>query len=156
MLKRLLFVVLLTMVAVLVSSLALAGDKDQYDITISKIGAAWHIAPCPLPGGFGDTWRFINASPTVGIVVKVWNQNNNTVTSYAIPASGNAVHTIAVSDCEVKVFDETDSEELVECIAIECRGVPTLTQWGIIALVILILGSAVFVMVRRKKSAVPA
>jgi hypothetical protein len=34
--------------------------------------------------------------------------------------------------------------------------VPTLTQWGIIALIALVLGSAVFLMLRRKKAAVPA
>lgn len=33
---------------------------------------------------------------------------------------------------------------------------PTLTEWGIIALVVLILGSAAFIMLRRKKASVPA
>jgi hypothetical protein len=34
--------------------------------------------------------------------------------------------------------------------------VPTLTQWGLIILVVLIAASAVFIMVRRKRAAVPA
>ncbi len=35
-------------------------------------------------------------------------------------------------------------------------GVPTTTQWGLIILVALILGSAIFIMVRRRRAAVPA
>jgi len=34
--------------------------------------------------------------------------------------------------------------------------VPTLTQWGVIILVLLILGSAIFIMLRRRKVPVPA
>ena len=34
--------------------------------------------------------------------------------------------------------------------------VPTMTQWGVIILVVLIVGSAVFIMVRRRKATVPA
>jgi hypothetical protein len=34
--------------------------------------------------------------------------------------------------------------------------VPTMTQWGIVILVALIMGSAVFIMVRRRRAAVPA
>jgi len=34
--------------------------------------------------------------------------------------------------------------------------VPTLTQWGIVILVLLILGSAIFIMLRRRKVPVPA
>jgi len=36
-----------------------------------------------------------------------------------------------------------------------CPGTPTLTQWGLIILVVLLIGSAVFIMLRRRK-AVPA
>lgn len=35
-------------------------------------------------------------------------------------------------------------------------GIPSLTPWGLIALVVLILGSTVFIMVRRKRAAIPA
>jgi hypothetical protein len=37
-----------------------------------------------------------------------------------------------------------------------CPGTPTMTQWGIIILVGLIVASGVFVMLRRRKTAVPA
>jgi hypothetical protein len=37
-----------------------------------------------------------------------------------------------------------------------CAIIPTLTQWGVIILVALLVGSAVFIMLRRRKAAVPA
>jgi hypothetical protein len=54
------------------------------------------------------------------------------------------------------VVDGAGEQDSVEAVISVYREQPTLTQWGIIALVILILVSAVFIMVRRKKAAVPA
>lgn len=54
------------------------------------------------------------------------------------------------------VVDGAEEQDSVEGVITIYREQPTLTQWGIIALVILILVSAVFIMVRRKKAAVPA
>lgn len=158
MLKKLFFsLTLITMVA-LVTSLAFGEGKNQYDITISKPGVAWQIAPDDPLGLFGDTWNIINANSAVSILVKIWNQNTNTMTEYTIPALGNTIHTIAVGDCELKVFDATGTQELVEKAVAYCstRETPTLTQWGVIILVALIIASAIFIMVRRRRATVPA
>jgi hypothetical protein len=44
----------------------------------------------------------------------------------------------------------------IEVLSIPNPTVPTMTQWGIIILVALLIGSGVFVMLRRRKAAVPA
>lgn len=44
----------------------------------------------------------------------------------------------------------------IEVLSIPDPTVPTMTQWGIIILVALLIGSGVFVMLRRRKVAVPA
>lgn len=44
----------------------------------------------------------------------------------------------------------------IEVLSIPDPTVPTMTQWGIIILVALLIGSGVFVMLRRRKAAVPA
>ena len=150
MLKKIVFsVVFITMIA-FVTSLAFGAN---YNITIS--GPPWQIAPCPVPGVATDTLTFTNNS-AIPIVVKVWNKNTGVVTSYPIAATEDTVHTIAAGDCEVKVFDTEDPpKELVECMTAQCQ-VPTLTQWGIIGLVALILVSTIFIMLRRKRAVVSA
>jgi len=43
---------------------------EVYPVDISHDTLGWHIASCPLPGGSGDTWRFINsASDTILIFI---------------------------------------------------------------------------------------
>lgn len=37
-----------------------------------------------------------------------------------------------------------------------CPGTPTMTEWGIAVLVFLLIGTAVFIMVRRRRATVPA
>jgi hypothetical protein len=148
--------VLALLVILLVITSTVYADKNQYDITISKPGAAWQIAPCPAPGSFGDTWRFINASAAVAIKVKVWNKSTNNITTYDIPASGNVIHTIAVGDCEILVYDNTGAQELTKCTGAYCGTTPTLTQWGIFALIALLVGSTVFIMLKRRKTIITA
>jgi hypothetical protein len=41
-------------------------------------------------------------------------------------------------------------------VIVTCHQTPTLTEWGLIILVALLIGSGVFVMLRRRKAAVPA
>lgn len=41
-------------------------------------------------------------------------------------------------------------------VVVECRQTPTLTEWGLAILIALLIGSTVFVMLRRRKAAVPA
>ena len=129
-------------------------DKTTYEITISKPGVAWTISPCPAPGTYGDQWKFINSS-AVAIMVKVWNKNG-TDTTLNIPSLNFTIYNIKVGDCEIKVFDPTGAQELVECAGGYCNTTPTLTQWGIFTLIALIVGSAVFIMLKRRKATVPA
>ena len=152
--KKLFTTLIVIVMLAIITSTGFA-DKNQYDITISKPGVAWTIAPCPAPGTFGDTWKFINASPTVAIMVKVWNKNG-TVTTHNIPALSFDIHTIALGDCEIKVFDPAGTQELVECAGAYCNTTPTLTQWGIFILIALMVGSAVFIMLKRRNATVPA
>jgi hypothetical protein len=151
MLKKLLASSMFIIMIALVASLAVG--QTNYNVTISQVGSAVQIAPCPLPGVANDTWTFQN-NLAQAIVIKVWNKTAHTVTTYNVSALGSQVHTIAAGDCEVKVFDESD-HELAECRTVQCQ-TPTLTQWGIITLVVLLIGSAVFIMLRRRKAAVPA
>jgi len=41
-------------------------------------------------------------------------------------------------------------------VVVSCRQTPSLTEWGLIILVALLIGSTVFIMLRRRKAAVPA
>ena len=147
-----LFTALALIVMLVVTTSNGYADKTQYNITISQLlpSGVWQIAPCPAPGTSGDTWNLINASPTIAIKVKIENKNG-AVTTYDIPISSSTIHNIAVGDCEIIVFNSTGTEEYVECTGAYCGTIPTLTQWGIFVLIVLIGVSTVFIMRKRRK-----
>jgi hypothetical protein len=113
----------------------------------------WSMDPCPIEYVVGDILQFTN-NASVDIVVKVWNQDH-TVDTYSIAVGNSANHTTAAGDVEVKVFD-TDGNQVFECKAGTTAGIPTMTQWGMIILIALIIGSGVLLITRRKKATVTA
>jgi hypothetical protein len=113
----------------------------------------WGMDPCPIEYVVGDILRFTN-NADVDIVVKVWNQDN-TVETYSIAVGNTDDHATEAGDVEVKVFD-TEDNQVFECKAGTAAGIPTMTQWGVIILIALIIGSGVLLMVRRKKAMVTA
>jgi hypothetical protein len=113
------------------------------------------FTPCPIRVAPPGIIRFYNTSLSITIVVKIWNKVTHATTSYTIPPSQRYQnHTVETGECEIKVFDSATGNEIVECVTEQCQ-TPTLTQWGIIILVGLLVASAVFVMLKRRK-AVPA
>ena len=57
---------------------------------------------------------------------------------------------------EVTYWHVIDVAIDIEVLSIPDPKVPTMTQWGVIILAVLLVSSAVFIMLRRKKAAVPA
>ncbi len=142
-------------IELLLSSPAIfAQDKGViYHEQITYDVSGLHIVPCPLPGTFGDTWRFTNStSDTVNlaIFICVGKQDPN----YYILASGDSVdHAINAIEAFVRVAMPRLGK-VTQCGRENPPGCPTLTPWGIIILVGFIVVSAIHIMVRRKRATV--
>ncbi len=161
MLKRFTVLIMFICLATITNSLALGQAKgDTTTVYIAKPtgSPAWHFNPHELPGMYGDYWAFRDSS-TVPIKVRVWNRWDHSVTTYDLQPNETKTHQVRAHDVEVKAFDyPSGSVELTEAHAkgTEGRGVPALTPWGILALVVFIVGSAVLVTLRKRKATVLA
>lgn len=132
--------------------------REIYQIDITCDTSVLHITPCPLPGISGDTWRFINFtsdSLQLRIPICVGKKQFNIYTL----ASGDSVdHVIGMWDAGLLVLlvKLGDNKEIAYCDRVHPPQCSTLGQWGIIALVALLISSAVFIMQRRRRATVPA
>jgi hypothetical protein len=110
------------------------------------------FVPCPIRVAPPGIIRFYNASPSITIVVKIWNKVTHATTSITIPPLGYQDHTVETGECEIKVFNSATGDEIFECTTEQCQ-TPTLTQWGLIILVALIVFST-WVVLRRRRAVV--
>jgi hypothetical protein len=121
-------------------------------ISISGTENAWVILPPPpIRVNTGQTLRIWNDLLII-IKVKIWNRDGS-IAEYTIPPGGYVDHLVqkAVIPCELKVF-KLSGQELVEGMFAQCQ-TPTLTQWGLIILVALIVFST-WVVLRRRRAVV--
>jgi hypothetical protein len=141
------------------SSVVVAQEKGeiyQIDITYDTLGL--HISPCPLPGISGDTWRIINSTPdTIYLFIPVCVGKGNSH-SYILADGDSIDHVIGAWDFGLRVLllQHQDNRQIAECDRVYTPTCPALTQWGIIILIVLMMGSAIFIGLRKKKAAVPA
>jgi hypothetical protein len=129
-------------------------EEPQDSVIIYPEGHS--IVPCPIPYPPCTDMSILNASASIRIIVKIWNRSGGgSWVAYSIDPGAYAKHHVEDGDCEMKVFDYETHNEIVECFFVQCK-TPTLTQWGLITLVGLLFASAIFIMLRRRKAAVPA
>lgn len=132
-----------------------AQDKSViYHEQITYDASGLHIAPCPLTGTFGDTWRFTNStSDTVHLFIFVCVGKQEPL--FYILAAGDSVdHAISAIEAFVRVTLPRMGK-VTHCGKVHPPLCPTLTQWGIFILEGLVVISGVIIMWRRKKAAVP-
>lgn len=137
-------------------SVVSAQEKDEiYQVNITHDTSGWHISPCPLPGILGDTWRFTNStSDTIYLAIPICVGKENTH-FYTLAPGDTVDHLVGGMDWGVWV------RVLPHGLVARCGReypptCPTLTQWGTIVLVALLVGSTVFVMLRRREAGIPA
>lgn len=124
---------------------------EVYPVDITHDSLGWHITPCPLPGVSGDTWRFTNSSSDtifLFLIYCVGKQSNN----FPTLAPGDSLdHQIGLWEWVVEV-GSPHYGRVARCgrIAKPACG-PTLTQWGTIALIGLLIATTVFILSKRKK-----
>ncbi len=125
-------------------------EVHQVDIVHDEQG--WDIEPCPLPGVPGDTWRIRNsASDTVCVkILRIVREKNPPLYIYTLAPADSIDHPIDQWDGAIAAFLGAcpSFDFLTMC---ERPYGPTLTQWGIIALVMLLIGTTVFILTKRKE-----
>jgi hypothetical protein len=154
--KLFLILSIATLELLICSSVAVAQEKGeiyQIDITYDTLGL--YISPCPLPGISGDTWRITNlASDTIYLLIPLCVGKKNPH-AYTLEPGDSVDHLIGVWDAELWVFLPNNGE-IAKCDRVHMPSCPALTQWGIIILIVLMMGSAISIGLRKKKAAVPA
>lgn len=127
---------------------------EVYPVDITHDTLGWHITPCPLPGVSGDTWRFTNStSDTISLFIPVCVAKQ--ISNFYILAPEDSVdHIIGMEDWGISV--KVRLYKLVGlCGRVHPPTCPTLTQWGNIALVVLLLTTTLSIMLRKRKAAFP-
>ena len=146
--KSLFLLILLSSVLFL---LAFGQSKAEvYQVDISHDTLGWHVTPCPLPGFSGDTWRFTNlTTDTISLFIPicVGKQISN---FYILAPEDSVDHFIGMEDWGISV--RVRLYGLVDlCGRVHPPTCPTLTQWGTIALIGLLITTTVFILTKRSK-----
>ena len=150
----------LAIVLVTLPMSAFAQKGIDYHAHILRDGATWVLVPCPPHKGHqvqaGDRWGFINGEQVP--VMVVIRSRDGTIHCYNVAPGDTVYHVIGakqVSEAEIKMFlgecplDEADSVIYEACHT----QTPTTTQWGIMILIVLMIGSGIFIISKKRKAA---
>jgi hypothetical protein len=135
-------------------SSAMAQVKDEtHLVDILNDAQGWHIEPCPLPGYAEHTWRIRNFSADTvcaRIMIMVDDKHQNL---YTLAPADSIDHLIDQWDCGIAVFlDECPGETLLTMCERPCG--PSLSQWGVVGLILSLIVAAIWIMLKRKKQLV--
>jgi hypothetical protein len=161
--KKTLVPVLIALFVVALLSNVSAGEKRPIIIQCAAGPASPAVVPetlviCPAEvatftttlgagaGGCGDSVKVVGVAP----INTFWLTTISPMKTVQFPAAGLYSYTAT-----------TYSGGLVQgtvsgWVNVRSSGCPTMTQWGVIIMVALIVGSAVFIMARRRRAMVPA
>lgn len=137
------------------SSFVFGQTKGEiYTVDILHDQQGWYIEPCPLPGYSGDTWRIRNfSSDTVCVRILIIVDEKNPPFLYTLAPADSTDHLIGQWDGGIVVNYGICPSYYTLTMCRRPYG-PALTQWGIIALVMLLIGTTVFILTKRKKQTI--
>jgi hypothetical protein len=134
------------------STAAQVGNEIHLE-DISNDAQGWYIEPCPLPGYADHTWRIRNLSAdTVCARIMIMVDDKNQYW-YTLAPADSVDHLIGQWDCGIDVYLEEcpGSDHLTWCERPCC---PSLSQRGIIGLMLSLIVAGIWVLSKRKKQLV--
>jgi len=119
----------------------------------------YYLDPCPIniTAVITDYWWGLTISNTAdsSVVIRVLDKNNVLCTSININLGGSSMNSFinAPGGCQLngKAILSVNGIDRDTCAIIMAPKTPSLTQWGVISLVALILISGIYLLVRRRK-----
>jgi hypothetical protein len=153
----------LLLVLILATNVGFAGKK-YLTVRCDTAGGGWRFDPPNVPPPPGH--HYIVASTDTFVVTNACDTTANVY--FMTESGGESGGDIIDNDSTRNIILSGRKNERSICLTkygkaylplyyhIRFSDVPSLTQWGIIILVVLMVASGIFIMVRRRKAAVPA
>jgi hypothetical protein len=131
------------------SAMSQVGNETHL-VDILNDAQGWHLEPCPLPGYAGHTWRIRNLSADTVCALIIMVAEEKQQFWYTLAPADSVDHLIGQWDCAIAVFlgECPGGAPLTGCSR-PCG--PSLSQWGIIGLVLSLIVATIWVMLKRKK-----
>jgi hypothetical protein len=147
------FLILLTIFLGLFPCLSLTMAQvgnDTLPVDILNDAEGWHIEPCPLPGYAGCIWRIRNLSADTVCAHIMMVVEEKQQYWYTLAPTDSADHLIGQWDCAIDVYlGECPGDDHLTWCERPCG--PSLSQWGVIGLVLSLILVTIWIMLKRKK-----
>lgn len=129
MVKRICGILWIAVIALLLIRLPISAHEKSnlYQIQITHDASGLHIAPCPLPGISGDTWRFFNSTSDTLYLIIPMCVGKQYFPLYFLAAGDSIDHTVDIWDAQVRVI-LLRTGEFAQCDREHPPACPILTQ----------------------------